>query len=100
MTRFTTPTHTFKTPVDLTDAPAIYISYKQYKKIILEKDKDHIEVRPDALVVTLTQEETGRFVAGDNPVEIQVRARLDNGKSIVSGIFRASVNPVLKEGVI
>ena len=99
MRRGTTPTHEFVVDVDMTSATAIYITYKQRDKVILEKNIDDITVTDTKLMVTLTQEETLMFSVNNN-VEIQIRAKLDTGEAIASNIIKTSAQKVLKEGVI
>lgn len=99
MRRGTTPTHEFVVDVDMTSATAIYITYKQREKVILEKNIDDITVTDTKLMVTLTQEETLMFNI-NNIVEIQIRAKMDTGEAIASNIIKTSAQRILKEGVI
>lgn len=99
MRRGTTPTHEFVVDVDMTSATAIYITYKQRDKVILEKNIDDITVTDTKLMVTLTQEETLMFNI-NNIVEIQIRAKMDTGGAIASNIIKTSAQRILKEGVI
>lgn len=99
MRRGTTPTHEFVVDVDMTSATAIYITYKQRDKVILEKNIDDITVTDTKLMVTLTQEETLMFNI-NNIVEIQIRAKMDTGEAIASNIIKTSAQRILKEGVI
>lgn len=99
MRRGTTPTHEFVVDVDMTSATAIYITYKQREKVVLEKNIDDITVTDTKLMVTLTQEETLMFNI-NNIVEIQIRAKMDTGEAIASNIIKTSAQRILKEGVI
>lgn len=96
--RGTTPTNTFDVQIDLTEASAIFISYAQEDKVVVEKSLEDITVTETSLAVTLTQEDTLGFVAG-KPVEIQVRVKLGD-RALKSDIIRTTVTKVLKEGVI
>ena len=98
MFRGTTPTNRFEVEVDLTEAEVIYITYKQGDKVLFEKTKQDIEVAPDSLTVVLTQQETLKL--GGREVKIQIRARFPDGTAIASNVIRASVDEILKEGVI
>lgn len=99
MRRGTTPTHTFKSPVDLTDAVELFMTYRQGGKTIIEKSLDDIEVEPEQLVIHLSQTDTLAFsTIGD--VEIQCRARYASGDAIASNIITIKACKILKEGVI
>lgn len=98
MTRGTTPIHVFLTDVDLSEATEIYISYSQRNSVQIEKALADITVEPDKLTVTLTQEETLRLEC--RTVEIQIRAKLPDGRALASNIMTTMVNPVLKGGAI
>lgn len=97
--RGTTPTHNFEVDIDLTPAEAIFITYKQGSKTILEKDISSITATADTLTVELTQEDTLVFKANKD-VEMQIRARFLDGHAIKSNIMVTDVSRVLKEGVI
>lgn len=99
MRRGTTPTHTFETDIDLTDAEVIYITYKQDGKIALEKTRDDLTITAESLQVKLTQEETLAF-SMSRPVEMQIRARFPDGSAIASQVMRTTADVILKEGVI
>lgn len=99
MIRFTTPTHVFKTNIDLTQADVIFVTYKQGGSTVVEKTKEDLTIEQDQLSVKLTQEDTGKFVQG-NPVEIQIRVRFDDDTAIASNIMKTTVERVLKDGVI
>lgn len=99
MRRGTTPTHTFKVPVDLRNAEVVYMTYKQGDLKVVEKTKEDMEIFEDKLELTLTQQETLGF-STDDEVEIQCRARYADGAAIGSKIKKVPVCKVLKEGVI
>lgn len=97
--RGTTPTHIFNTDVDLSNAVAIYVTYKQANTIVAEKNINEMTVTPESIVLTLTQEDTLNFMPMRN-VLIQIRAKFPDGVAIKSKTISASVEDVLKEGVI
>lgn len=99
MRRGTTPTHIFTTDVDLTDAVVIYITYKQGGQTVLEKTVDALTVTETQITTKLTQEETLAFSI-NGQVEIQIRARFEDGSAIASQVMRTTANVILKEGVI
>lgn len=100
MRRGTTPTHIFKTSIDLTDAEVIFITYRQGKKNVLEKTKDDLdEVTDEKIKVTLSQTDTLAFsVSGQ--VDIQIRARFPDGAAVASQVIRTDASIILKQGVI
>jgi hypothetical protein len=99
MYRGTTPINKFiVTDIDLSDAVAVYITYKQNGKTVIEKTMEDIEFEEGYLQVRLTQEETLKFK--DHVVYIQIRARFFDGSAIASNMIRTSVNNILKDGVI
>lgn len=99
MRRGTTPTHTFTTDIDLTDAEVIFITYEQAGKPVMEKTKEDLTITAETLTVKLTQEETLAFELG-KPVEMQIRARFADGTAVASQVMRTNADVILKEGVI
>lgn len=100
MRRGTTPTHIFGTDIDLTDAEVIYITYRQNKRIVLEKTKDDFSLlTPEEIRVELTQQETLSF-SSVGKIEIQIRARFPNNKAVACQVISTNANIILKEGVI
>jgi hypothetical protein len=104
MIRGTTPTHIFTVDVDLSTAVAIYITYEQNGRNLVEKDISDITVAEDAethektLTTTLTQGETLRFRSGD--VRIQIRAKFANGSAPASEMIYTTAEEILKDEVI
>lgn len=99
MRRGTTPTHIFETGIDLTSAVVLFVTYKQGKETVVERDIHSIEVEPDKLTIKLTQEETLRFDLEKNS-RIQCRAKFADGTAIASDILDVRVCDILKEGEI
>lgn len=103
--RGTTPTHTFTGSTDLSGAAALYVTYQQGGKTVLEKSLEDVAVETDpdsgecTVTVTLSQEDTLRFDEAKQ-VEIQIRAKLLDGAALASNIISASPARLLKEGVI
>lgn len=98
MRRGTTPTHIFNVDIDLTDAAVIYITYRQKGKNLLEITGDDLTVDPEKITAKLTQEQTLAFEPGT--VDIQIRARFEDGSAIASNVIQTTANTILKEGVI
>lgn len=99
MRRGTTPTHIFKTKVDLTQASEMFITYKQNSEIKVEKSIGDITIEEEQLKTTLTQAETLTFSTLGS-VEIQVRVKFPDGKALASNIIKRPAGAILKEGII
>lgn len=99
--RGTTPVHSFILPDELKDVDfaAMYITYKQGRKTVLEKDRSSISIEDGVASVRLTQEETLLF-SDRCKCHIQVRLRTAAGDALVSNVVDIPVYDVLKEGVI
>lgn len=98
MHRGTTPTHVFRTDVDLTKASVLFISYKQNGKVVLEKSLEEVNVQKTGITVNLTQTETLLFQEGI--VMIQIRAKFPDSSAIASSLIRVSAEEILKDGAI
>lgn len=98
MRRGTTPTNTFTVDTDLTNAVAVFVTYSQGKSVIVEKSIDNLTITSTKVEVTLTQEDTLAFSSGS--AQIQIRAKFGDGAAIASNIIVASVDQILKDGVI
>lgn len=97
--RGTTPTHTFTTDVDLSEATEVYVTYSQNDKVIVEKTINDATISETKLVVELSQKDTLLF--DDRcKVEIQIRAIFVDGTAIASNIMSVPVGKILKDGEI
>jgi hypothetical protein len=88
--------------MDLSQA-TVYVSYEQEKRgVVVEKTGSDLTFAESGGVftisVTLTQEDTLRFVTGD--VYIQIRYVFANGSADASNIIRTTAERILKDGVI
>ena len=104
MTRGTTPTHVFTVDPQILSGgvSAVFITYAQNGRVMLEKGTEDIVVGENTLTVKLTQEDTLKLFAPytDNDVEIQIRLKTSSGDALASEIIMAKVSDVLKEGAI
>lgn len=98
MIRGTTPTHTFKTSIDLTGA-TVFVTYAQGGKTVLEKSGNTLVISEDSIVTRLTQKETLAFQPVKR-VSIQIRYVFPDGTAGASNIMNADVADVLKPGEI
>lgn len=97
MIRYSTPTITIETDIELQDLTEIWVSFKQ-DNTILRKTKEQITIDNNIIKIFLTQEETAKFKAYEN-VMVQVRWLKDDiagGSNIVSVLF----NEVLEDEAI
>lgn len=96
--RWTTPTLTLtftEAGLDLTQASGVYVTMSSGKTKLTKTGAD-LDISEKQIVVSLTQEETGRFGL---VVEIQANW-LVNGKRIASDIARVSISDQLLNEVI
>lgn len=107
MTRGTTPTHTFTLPDDLTSATisALYITYAQGSKTVLEKTLSDVTINGGVITCTLTQADTLKFEVldqhcGCDKVAIQVRMKTSDGTAMASDIMPVPIRDILKDGEI
>lgn len=96
--RGTTPTNVFAVNLDLTEAEIIWLTYKQLETILFTKKKEDMDISPEEIRVTLTQEETLSLRPGE--LEIQFRARFADGTAVASNIIKTYAKDVLEGGVI
>ena len=93
--RGTTPTHIFNVNVDLTQAVALYITYRQNGRIIVEKTLEDCTITATTVTVKLTQNETLKFIT-TSAVEVQIRAKFSNETAIASNIMETDAGRILK----
>ena len=99
--RGTTPTHSFTLPDELknVELSALYITYRQGGKTVLEKTMEEASVEGGIITVRLTQDDTLAFQT-EGEVQIQIRLRTAAGDALASEIIGVHVGRVLKDGVI
>lgn len=107
MTRGTTPTHTFTLPDDLKTATlsAVYITYAQRGKTVLEKTLSDVTINDGVIICTLTQADTLKFEVldqhcGCDKVDVQVRLKTSDGVAMASDIMPVPIRDILKDGEI
>lgn len=100
MWRGTTPTHTFTFPtdVDLESMSVIFISYAQDGTVVVEKEKDDLEIVGNQIRLGLSQADTLKFRPG--AVKIQLRAKAADGRAVASNIISTTTREILKDGEI
>lgn len=99
MVRGTTPTLNFGIPFNTELIDAVYITFCQEGRTVLEKDINSIEMSNKELTVRLSQQDTLSF--NDNSyVELQIRIKNRDGSAYSSKIIVVSVERILKDGEI
>lgn len=97
--RGATISNIFTVPVDLTAAVAMYVTYQQGGRTVLEKKLADCEITATTITVDLSQEETLKFIE-NKAVKIQIRAKLPDGSAHKSNVIETTADELLKEGVI
>lgn len=97
--RGTTPTiqFTFKA-VDTADIAVCYLTMREGDLVIEKTLEDAREVGNGLIEWSLTQEETLKL--REEPVDIQVRYKTNDGHAFISKVFSVSPIQILKDGVI
>ena len=98
--RGTTPTLRFSLPFTSDVIKTVYVTFKQLDRTVLEKASgdDGVSVADNIVVLTLTQVETLKMLAGD--MAIQIRLKSNEGQALASNKIDVVVEDVLKSGVI
>lgn len=99
MRRGTTPTHTFTTDIDLSNATVVYLTYKQGSSTVITKTLDDMTVTDESITVELSQDDTLAFDTR-NSISMQIRAKFADGSAIASNIMSADPQAILRDGVI
>ena len=98
-----TATNTFSFPYEKEYIEALFVTYQQMGKTVLEKPLDSVRIEAVEekflLVVPLSQDDTLCFNSSQ-PVEIQIRVKLKDGTATKSNVLRTSVDRLLKDGRI
>lgn len=99
MIQGTTPTHTFKVPIDTAIISNVRITYAQDGAVVLTKEKNDCKMGEGFVSVKLTQEETFNF-DDELPVDIQMRILTMGGDALASKPERVPLRTVLDGEVI
>lgn len=86
--RGTTPTHSFKLPLELVSIDEIRVIYSQKGKPVLIKTMEDMTIDGTECSWKLTQEETFKFKSYGEPIEIQARILTIGNDAIASDIFQ------------
>ena len=99
MIKGTTPTHTFKIPLDAGGVKSVMVIYAQNNVEVFRKETSDCTLEGNSISVTLTQEETFRFNHNQN-VQIQVRLLTVAGNALASDIKVVTVGQCLNSEVL
>jgi hypothetical protein len=98
MIRGTTPTLEFVLPFETSLLAEAYVTLAQSDGVVLDKPLSECTLDGNKMTVKLTQEDTLKLKPG--PVEIQIRAKTENGDALASDIILTSASKILKDGAI
>ena len=99
MIRGTTPTHTFKIPLDAGGLKSVMVIYAQNNVEVFRKETADCTLDGNSISVTLTQEETLKF-NHRNHVQIQLRLLTDRDEALASDIKVVDVKECLNSEVL
>ena len=99
MRQGTTPTHTFTLPFDKREVKSVEATYAQKEKQILRKVLDGTTMDGKTVSITLTQEETFDFRAGEL-AGVQLRVLMQSGAVVGSQVMLFNVEGSLSKEVL
>jgi len=99
MRRGTTPTHTFKLPVNAEQINNIRALYGQQGQCLFKLEFDRFTLDGTKAQVELTQEETLKFKNG-GAAEVQLRVLTTEKNSLVSEIHISTVGRLMEDEVL
>ena len=97
MRRGTTTTLTFGIGFDSETIEVLNIAFEQNKKLVLEKTLGDCLLNGNKILLPLSELDT-LSLTGSTRVNIQIRARLNNGDRIASNIMEGFVERIIKDG--
>ena len=97
--RGTTPTHTFKIPLDTSNIVKAMVIYAQNGVEVLRKETPDCVFEGNKVSETLTQEDTLKF-SEESHVKIQLRFKTEDGKALKSVVKVVDVTECLNDEVL
>lgn len=100
-----TASHSFEVPFDV-EASCLnyYVMYKLGIELIIEKDKNHLEVNKtncgSIITCRLSSEETSKFAHTCLSTKVQLRFMMANGEILYSEIYNVGVTSSLSSEII
>ncbi len=98
MRRGTTQEITFILPEEIA-IDALYITFSQNNKTILEKTLDDVIIDGKNIIMPLDQEDT-LVLSAPQAVYLQLRIRDTDGNALASKVLKVYAEDILKDGVI
>lgn len=98
MYRGTTPTPTFRLPIDTGSITVLSIAVAQGRQVKIEKTLSDVHLDGNVISCTLTEDETLSLTAGAS-VEAKIQLRVGVGEQrMASQIFTVPVERILRDG--
>ena len=98
MYRGTTPTLTFRLPIDTGGITVLSIAVAQGRQVKIEKTLSDVHLDGNVISCTLTEDETLSLTAGAS-VEAKIQLRVGVGEQrMASQIFTVPVERILRDG--
>mgnify|MGYP000149204732 FL=1 len=100
MYRGTTPTLTFKLPIQTGQITALSVAIKQDGVLRLDKGLEDVTMDGDTISLTLTEDETLALRASENmPCKVQLRVGVGDTR-MASQVFEVAVDEILRDGAL
>lgn len=98
MYRGTTPTLTFRLPIDTGSITVLSIAVAQGRQVKIEKTLSDVHLDGNVISCTLTEDETLSLTAGAS-IEAKIQLRVGVGEQrMASQIFTVPVERILRDG--
>lgn len=98
MYRGTTPTLTFRLPIDTGSITVLSVAVAQGRQVKIEKTLSDVHLDGNVISCTLTEDETLSLTAGAS-VEAKIQLRVGIGEQrMASQIFTVPVERILRDG--
>ena len=100
MYRGTTPTLTFRLPIDTRSITVLSVAVAQGRQVKIEKTLSDVHLDGNVISCTLTEDETLSLTAGAS-VEAKIQLRVGVGEQrMASQIFTVPVERILRDGAL
>ena len=100
MYRGTTPTLTFRLPIDTGSITVLSIAVAQGRQVKIEKTLSDVHLDGNVISCTLTEDETLSLTAGAS-IEAKIQLRVGVGEQrMASQIFTVPVKRILRDGAL
>ena len=100
MYRGTTPTLTFRLPIDTGSITVLSVAVAQGREVKIEKTLSDVHLDGNVISCTLTEDETLSLTAGAS-VEAKIQLRVGVGEQrMASQIFTVPVERILRDGAL